>query len=187
MLAGGLLATPVNGSEYWDNVRLSINGKDIPIKYRSIGIDAGWAFFLPVDEYAEMNCSDEPDGWGAREMDFKFRIEGTTKSATRKLYVQYLPAQTASCDLCPSPISKSNGGNAEWKIKGTNMYFTEVSFTPNPPCSGSSQSMGIALEPWTDEIIFTVPLSLLAIDCGYSVHLKNECGSEYIGNVGAIP
>ena len=187
MLNGGLLATPVNGSEYWDDVRLSINGTDIPIKYRTVGMDAGWSFFLPVKDYAEINCSQEPDGWAAREMDFKFYIQGTSKSATRKLFVQYLPAQTTSCDVCPSPISKSAGGNTQWKIKGNNMYYTEVRFTPYAPCAGSSQGMAIVHEPWTDEITFAVPLSLLTVDCGYAVHLTNECISTFIGNVGATP
>ena len=100
MLRGGLLATGPNGSEYWDDVRLSIDGKNIPIKFRSVALESGWAFFLPVKDFAEMNCSEEPDGWGAREMDFKFYIQGTEKSASRKLFVKYLPDQGASCFSC---------------------------------------------------------------------------------------
>ena len=184
MLDGGLLSTPVKGSEYWDNVKLSINGKNIAIKHRSIGLESGWAFYLPIDEYAEMNCSEDPDGWGAREMEFKFYIEGTQKSASRMLYVQYLPVHSVSCEDCPSPLSKLAGGNPEWVVRGKNMYYTTVSFSPLGSCSGSSQEMDIVLVPWTDEIRFTIPLSILTADCAYSVHLTNECETVLIGQLG---
>ena len=181
MINGGLLATPPNSSKYWDKVRLSINGVDIPIKFRSIGLESGWSFFLPVKEYAEFNCSEDPDGWGAREMEFKFRIEGTDRSVSKNLFVQYMPQQNASCEICPSPITNANG---EWTIKGMNMYFTEVRFSPISPCTGASQGMAITHEPWTDEIKFAIPTSLFDANCGYGVYLINECNSVYIGNVG---
>jgi hypothetical protein len=181
MLSGGLLATPANSSKYWDKLRLSINGTDTPIKYRSIGLEHGWSFFLPVEDYAELNCSEDPDGWGAREMEFKFYLEGTNRSVSKNLFVQYLPEQTASCDLCPSPITSQN---EEWVIKGKNMYFTEVLFSPISPCTGASQGMAIVHKPWTDQIKFSVPTSLFAENCGYGVYLTNDCTSVYIGNVG---
>jgi hypothetical protein len=187
MLNGGLIATPPKSSKYWDKVRLSINGADTPVKHRSIGLESGWAFYLPVNEYAEMNCSEDPDGWGAREMDFKFYIEGTDKSASRKLFVKYLPEMSASCDDCPSPLSKLAGGNPEWHIKGKNMYYTEVRFSPLSPCSGPTQSMSITLVPWGDELHFTIPLSILTGNCGYTVHLANECGTILIGQIGINP
>lgn len=187
MLSGGLMATSPNSSKYWDKLRLSIDGTNIAIKYRSIGLEHGWSFYLPVEDFGEINCSEEPDGWGAREMEFKFYIEGTDKSVSRMLYVKYFPASTASCDLCPSPLSKLAGGNPEWVIKGQNMNYSEVRFSPLNPCGGSSQGMAITADAWTDEIRFTVPLSILSGNCGYGVHLTNECQSTFIGNIGIDP
>jgi hypothetical protein len=183
MLDGGLLYTPVKGSEYWDKIRLSVNGNNVPIKFRSIGLESGWAFYLPAEEYAEMNCSQDPDGWGAREMEFKFSIEGTQKSASRMLYVQYLPERSTSCDVCPSNLSKLSGGNPEWVVKGKNLYYTAVSFATGGTCSGPPQEMDIVHDPWADEIRFTIPLSTLAAGCLYGVTLINECESKYIGQL----
>lgn len=187
MIGGGLLYTPKNGSKYWDKLRLSIDDMNIPIKYRTIGLESGWSFYLPVEDFAEINCSEEPDGWGAREMKFTFSIEGTNKSASRMLYVQYLPPQSSSCDLCPSPLSKLAGGNPEWVIKGQNMNYSEVRFSPIAPCGGATQGMGINASEWTNEIRFSVPLSILASDCAYGVYLTNECQSTFIGNIGINP
>jgi hypothetical protein len=187
MISGGLIATPPKTTKYWDKVRLSINGDNMPIKFRTIGLESGWAFYLSVEEFAEVNCSEEPDGWGAREMEFMFSIDGTDKSASRMLYVQYLPAQVTSCDVCPSPLSKIAGGNPEWIIRGQNMNWTEVRFSPIEPCSGASQGMSITGTPWTDEIKFTVPLSILTGTCAYTVHLANSCQTTYIGDIGIDP
>jgi hypothetical protein len=186
MLRGGLLATGPNGSEYWDDVRLSIDGKNIPIKFRSIGLESGWAFFLPVKDFAEMNCSEEPDGWGAREMDFKFYIQGTEKSASRKLFVKYLPAQGASCFSCPVSVSLSSGETPEWVIHGLNMNYSEARFSPTV-CGGPSQGMSIAAGEWTDEIKFEIPLSILAAGCTYNVALTNVCDTLSISQISVMP
>ena len=63
------------------------------------------------------------------------------------------------------------------------MNYSEVRFTPIAPCSASSQGMAISANDWTDEIRFTVPLSILASGCSYSVYLTNNCHSDYIGNI----
>lgn len=184
MIGGGLLATPPNSSKYWDDIRLSINGANMPIKFRTIGLESGWAFYLSADQFGEMNCSEEPDGMAAREMEFKFFLEGTDKSASRMLYVQYLPSMIASCKECPSPLNKAAGGNPEWVVTGQNMYYTEVRFSPVSPCTGATQGMAITSDPWTEEIRFEIPLSILTENCGYGVFLANECGVKYIGQVG---
>ena len=181
-----LLATGPNGSEYWDDVRLSVDGKNIPIKFRSVGLESGWAFILPVKDYADMNCSEEPDGWGAREMDFKFYIQGTEKSASRKLFVKYLPDQGASCFSCPISVSLASDETPEWVIHGKNMYYSEARFTPTA-CSGPSQGMAIAAGQWTDEIKFDIPLSILAAGCTYSVTLTNQCDTTYLSKISIMP
>jgi hypothetical protein len=186
MLRGGLLATGPNGSEYWDDVRLSINGANIPIKFRSVGLESGWAFLLPVKDYADMNCTEEPDGWGAREMDFKFYIQGTEKSASRKLYVKYLPDQGASCFSCPVSVSLAQGGTPEWVIHGKNMNYSEARFYPKV-CGGPSQGMSIAAGQWTDEIKFEIPLSILAAGCKYDVALTNVCDTLFISQINIMP
>ena len=186
MLRGGLLATGPNGSEYWDDVRLSVNGKNTPIKFRSVGLESGWAFFLPVEEYAEMNCSEEPDGWGAREMDFKFHIQGTEKSASRKLFVKYLPDQGASCFSCPLSVSLASGETLEWVIHGLNMNYSEARFYPMA-CPGPSQGISIAAGKWTEEIKFEIPLSILAAGCKYDVALTNVCDTLFINQVSIMP
>ena len=186
MLRGGLLATGPNGSEYWDDVRLSIDGKNIPIKFRSVGLESGWSFFLPVKDFAEMNCSEEPDGWGAREMDFKFYIQGTEKSASRKLFVKYLPNQGASCFSCQPTVSLASDETPEWVIHGQNMNYSEARFAPTA-CGGPSQGMAISSGQWTDEIKFEIPLSILAAGCNYNVYLANKCDTTYISQIYIMP
>jgi len=186
MLRGGLLATGPNGSEYWDDVRLSIDGKNIPIKFRSAGLESGWAFLLPVSDYADMNCSDEPDGWGAREMEFKFSIQGTGKSASRKLFVTYLPDRAASCSTCASSVSLASDETPEWVIHGLNMYYSEARFFP-AACGGPSQGMAIASGLWTDEIRFEIPLSILSAGCAYNVYLTNQCDTTYLSQINIMP
>ena len=186
MLRGGLLATGPNGSEYWDDVRLSIDGKNIPIKFRSVNLESGWAFLLPVKDYADMNCSEEPDGWGAREMEFKFSIQGTGKSASRKLLVTYLPDRAASCFSCAAAVSLGSGETPEWVIHGLNMFYSEVRFFP-ASCGGPSQGMAIASGQWTDEIRFEIPLSILAGGCAYNVYLTNQCDTTYLSQINIMP
>jgi hypothetical protein len=186
MLRGGLIATGPNDSEYWDDVRLSVDGKNIPIKFRSVGLESGWAFLLPVKDYADINCSEEPDGWGAREMEFKFSIQGTGKSASRKLFVTYLPDRAASCFSCQPTVSLALGETPEWVIHGLNMSYSEARFFP-ATCCGASQGMGITAGQWTDEIKFEIPLSILAAGCAYNVYLTNLCDTTYLSQINIMP
>jgi hypothetical protein len=181
MLNAGMLGTSPQTSKYWDALTLNVNGTYMPHKFRNIGGVSGLAFYLPVADYAEMNCEQEPDGWGARKMSFRVYIQGTTQEATKELYVQYLPAMSASCDLCPATFSKFES-NPMWKISGQNMNFTEVRFVPKN-CGGPSQGMALNMTPWSDKLDFVVPISMLADGCTYTVLLSNACMSELIGEI----
>jgi hypothetical protein len=186
MISAGLLGEAPRENPDWEKLRLFVNGGNMPYKFRSIGLESGFAFYLPVEEFAEINCTEEPEGWGARQMEFKLTIDGTDKFQKRDLWVKYYPEQVASCSDCPTPLSKDAGGNPVWKITGKYMSYTEARFTPYAPCTGASQGVAINASLWTDQLQFAVPLSILAEGCAYSVTLHDECGMVVIGQVGII-
>lgn len=186
LIDAGLRGANQLQSPYWNDLRLSINDKSVPFKYRTIGGESGLAFYLPVSEYAETNCTTEPDDWGAREMKFTLSIRNTNKSASRNLYVQYYPEQASSCAICPANLSKSEGGNPFWRITGKNMSYNEAIFTPIA-CSGTPQGVTITAGAWVDELQFSIPLSILSIGCTYAVTLSDGCKSVLIGNVEILP
>ena len=187
MLRGGLLATGPNDSEYWDKLRLSVDGQSVPIKFRSIALESGWAFFLPVKDFASRSCSDEPDGWAAKEMDFTFHILGTSKKASRKLFVQHWPEVIAQCHDCPTTISVSNPIPQYWKIRGKNMSYSEVRFAPINATNTASQSIAVPSSPWAEEIEFQIPISILTADYQFSVSLVNECFATSLGTLTLVP
>lgn len=182
MLDAGMHGWDARESDLWDDIKISIDGNDIETKYRTIGLESGFAFYLDADTYGEMNCSDEPDGWApARKMNFTISVGG--KSASKELYVQYLPAMNASCDECPASTEALNSLDPVWKITGSNIYYTEARFTPIAPCSGPSQGVLLTKDTFADEFTFTIPLSILADGCSYSVTLADPCGrAELIGS-----
>lgn len=182
MIDAGLLGDNPRQSPNWDKLRLSIDGTNIPIKYRTIGLESGFAFFLPVSEFGQVNCSTEPDDWAAREMEFRLSIVGTNKYAQRDLYVQYYPLQSATCHECPGTVSKSAGGDPVWKITGKNMSYNEARFV-SVNCGEPSQGTSVTAGLWTDNLQFTIPLSILTAGCTYSVMLQDECRSVYIGSI----
>lgn len=189
MIAGGMRGFYARESPYWDKIRLSINGSNIPIKFRTVGLESGWAFFLPTEDFAELNCDKEPDDWGARYMDFEFSLEGTgKKSGVKKLYVQYLPNQTANCSNCPPVVSKTGGGGAAWEVTGKNMYYTKVRFSPLN-CGGPSQDVDLSPPPsFGNMTSFSIPLSILSANCSYSVTLVDPCdGGKNLGTVSISP
>lgn len=187
MIRGGLRGSTQLQSPYWNDLRLTINGMNIPFKYRNIAGESGLAFYLSASDFGEINCSTDPDDWGAREMHFKLSIQGTNKSASRDLYVQYYPAQSAYCENCPSQLSKSAGGNPSWKVKGTNMSYKQAVFAQYA-CVGTPQSVTIGTaSPWTDELQFLIPLSILSSGCTYSVTLTDGCRSAFVGEVSIVP
>jgi hypothetical protein len=182
MIEGGMGGYLARESELWDDIKLTIDGDQVEAKYRTIGLESGWAFYLPVEKYGAMSCSEEPEGWApAREMAFTLSVAG--KTASTDLYVQYLPTASVACEDCPGTEADLNQVDPSWKITGTNIYYTEARFTPQPPCGGPSQ--GIALtkgKPFEDEIIFQIPLSILTDQCTYAVTLTDPCGrSELLG------
>lgn len=180
MIDGGLRGYFAQESELWDKVELTIDGKTVPTKYRKIGLEYGRAFFLPVEEYGDYSCSEEPEGWApARKM--KFRISVAGKSASTELWVQFLPPMTVSCDDCPGSVVDLNLYDPTWKVSGSNIYLTEARFTPLPPCGGASQGVTLARnKKFEDKIIFTIPLAILADGCSYSVNLGDNCGRSVL-------
>lgn len=182
MIDGGLRGYYAQESDLWDQIVLTIDGKTVPNKFRVVGLESGRAFYLPVDEYGDYSCSDEPEGWApARKMTFTLSVAG--KSVSTDLYVQYLPPMTAGCYECPASTQELNLNNPRWTIKGSNIYFTEARFTPLAPCSGGSQGVTLSKnKPFDDEVSFQVPLAILADGCSYSVTLGDDCErSQLIG------
>jgi len=173
MLEGGMNGYYSKESELWGDTKVSIDGAIINSKYRTIGLESGWAFYLPVEEYGAMSCSSEPEGWApARKMNFAISVAG--KSASTELWVQYLPVANASCEDCPGTVAQL-GPAGTWKIIGKDIYFTEVRFSPQAPCGGPSQGMLLNKDEFDDEFEFQVPLAMLTIGCSYSVSLADPC------------
>ncbi|HEY5749749.1 MAG TPA: hypothetical protein VIU12_26955 [Chryseolinea sp.] len=180
MIAGGMLGYRSRESELWDDITLHINGSQTAAKYRTIGLESGWAFYLPTKDYGEINCSEDPNGWAAREMRFTLSVAG--KSVSNDLFVQYLPEQSASCQDCPTTESALNPVDPKWIITGTNMYYSELRFVPTQPCGGSSQGVTLNKETFDDEITVQIPLSILEPGCSYNVFLVDPCqNSNLIG------
>jgi hypothetical protein len=182
MIEGGMGGYLARESDLWDDIKLSIDGELVESKYRTIGLESGWAFNLPVEKYGAMSCSEEPEGWApAREMKFTLSVAG--KTASTELFVQYLPTMSFNCEECPGTEAELNPVDPSWKITGTNIYSTEARFIPQAPCGGPSQ--GIVLSkgaPFEDDIVFQIPLSLLTDQCTYAVMLADPCGrSELLG------
>lgn len=175
MIRGGMLGFYSRESELWDDIKLSIDGDPIEIKHRTIGVESGWAFYLPAEKYAiTTNCSEEPDGWAARKMKFTFSVGD--KSASNDLYVQYVPQSNASCKDCPATTAGLNSADSKWVIRGKNIWYTEVRFNPQQPCGGSSQGVSLnKSKMFDDEVTFQVPLSILAPGCTYTVVLTDQC------------
>ena len=119
-------------------------------------------------------------------MDFKFQIQGTEKSASRKLFVKYLPDQGASCFSCPLSVSLASGETPEWVIHGLNMNYSEARFYPMV-CPGPSQGISIDAGKWAEEIAFEIPLSILAAGCKYDVALTNVCDTLFINQISIKP
>jgi hypothetical protein len=187
MMSGGLLGTKGPSSPLWNKVRLSIAGKPVPIKFRSIGLESGWAFYLDAKEFGEIHCEEGSDGWNARELPFTFSIEGTDKSATRNLRVEYLPTATSFCSDCPTFISKSAGGNPVWKISGKDMFYKEARFSSSN-CNEVSQSIGITSALFGSELDVAIPLSILSEGCSYSIFLVDKCdGVKLMGGITIQP
>jgi len=181
MIEGGMMGYLSRESDLWNDIALYIDGSLVPAKYRTIGQESGWAFYLDVEEYGEMNCSQDPDGWAARKMRFTLTVGG--KSASNDLFVQYLPEQNAACADCPTAESALNPVDPSWKITGKNMYYTELRFVPAPPCGGASQGVSLFKDKtFDDEISVQIPLSILAAGCSYNVYLVDPCeNSTFIG------
>lgn len=181
MIEGGMKGYYSRESELWDETKLFIDGVQVQIKDRTIGLESGWAFFLPVDDYGAMSCSDEPDGWApARKMTFKLSV--ADKSVSTELWVQYLPQMNAACQDCPGSTAQLNPAKQSWKITGKNIYYSQARFAPQPPCGGSSQAVTLNKDMFDDEFEFTIPLSILSDGCTYSVILSDECDrTELIG------
>lgn len=179
MIAGGMKGYFSRESDLWDDIKLSIDGKPVGAKFRTIGLESGWAFFLPIDEYGALSCSTEPEGWApARKMNFTLSVGG--KSASTELYVQYLPTMSAGCQDCPGTTDQLNPVTPVWKITGQNIYYTEARFVPQSPCEGSSQGVSLVKDTFADEVVFQIPLALLTSQCQYGVYFADDCGRSQL-------
>jgi hypothetical protein len=188
LLGGGLQGNYADESPYWNKLRLSIDGKPVPIKYRKIfNSTYGWAMFLPVSDFGEVNCAEGENGWNERPMTFKFYIEGTEIFDERDLNVQYLPDRVEITKVeGATSVSKSATLNPEWHVEGENMYYDRVRFVPQGGCGGNvtvvanvSPSAG-----FKNELLFGIPLVLLSENCTYAVGLIDPCDEGKI--IGAV-
>lgn len=178
MIEGGMKGYYARESGLWYDITLYIDGTPIEAKYRTIGLESGWAFYLSAVEYGEMNCSTEPDGWAAREMQFALTVAG--KGVSKYLFVQYLPEQSVYCADCPATESKLNPDKT-WRITGTNIYYTEIRFVPQTENCGTSQVMSLSKgKTFDDEITVQLPLSVLIDECVYSVFLVDPCNNSIL-------
>lgn len=188
LLGGGLQGNYAEDSPYWNKLRLSVDGKPVPIRYRKISnSNFGWALILPTTEFGEVNCDEGELGWNERLMTFKFFIEGTDISDERKLNVQYLPEDVFVKKVeGPTSVSKSATLNPEWHVEGVDMYYDKVRFVPQSGCGGNI-SHEINVSPsvgFKNELFFGIPLVLLSEGCTYTVLLKNPC--DDVRTIGAI-
>lgn len=181
MIDGGMKGYFARESDLWNQTKLTIDGSLVDIKFRTIGLESGWAFFLPVEDYGEVSCSDEPDGWApARKMNFTLSV--ANKSASIELYVQYLPSMNVDCQNCPGTTAQLNPADPSWKITGKNIYYSEARFVPMSPCGGSDQGVLLNKETFDNEFTFQIPLAILTSSCQYGVYLTDHCDrSELIG------
>jgi hypothetical protein len=192
LLGGGLQGGYADESPYWNKLRLSVDGKAVPIKYRKVSNSTyGWALILPTSEFGEVNCDDGELGWNERLMTFKFFIEGTDISDERKLNVQYLPDDVAVTNVeGPTSVSKSATLNPEWHVDGIDMYYDKVRFVPQGGCGGNV-SHEVSVSPsvgFKTELFFGIPLVLLTEGCTYAVVLKDPCdGGKSIGSITINP
>lgn len=174
MIAGYLLGSAPRSSPYWDKLRLSVNGQNVPFKWRTIALKTGPAFILPPDEFKDKSCPLELDGYpNARKVTFRLYIDGTDKDSKIDLYIQKVPTATANCNLCKSTLKKTLGETIVWEIKGKNMDFSKVRFAPANPVCGPPQDMGITGS--AEFLTIDIPNSILAVDCQYTVFLIDHC------------
>lgn len=170
LISGGINGYYARESAYWNQVQLSIDGISVPIKYRTIGLESGWAGYLPASVFASYSCGTQLEGWTAREVAVTFSIEGTGKSATRMLYLQKLPERGASCTTC---------GEGLWTVEGSYVrYYPKVFFTPIN-CDEAEQH--IDAFPINDhKVQFEIPLAILTPTCSYMVQMGDLCGARAI-------
>ncbi len=184
VISGGFFGSRLGGKEHpkeagvYDKLRLSINGTNVPFKYRRITSSTdGFGIYLPAESFSEVNCEDGANGWNDRPMSFRFYVEGTDKENTRTLWVTYLPKYTVGSVEGPDKVYKSLGGNPYYTVTGKNMYFNKIRFLP--VCEQLSvaemefENAGII----ADEFQTAIPLSLLE-HCDYRVRLVTPCGTS---------
>ncbi|HYG20266.1 MAG TPA: hypothetical protein VD816_15115 [Ohtaekwangia sp.] len=192
LLGGGLQGMNARESPYWDKLRLSIDGKDVPIKHRRISNSMqGWAMYLPVKDFGEVNCDEGEIGWNEREMTFKFYLAETDISHERALNVQYLPEVLSDVSVEGLlEVSKLGTLNPEWTVTGKDMYYDKVRFIPAGGCNGGhTVETGVAPSlGFKDELIIGIPLVLMEAPCTFNVILVTPCDEvKLIGSIKINP
>jgi hypothetical protein len=141
------------------------------------------AFFLEPSTWADIgNCTILPGTIGepSRKMTFMLKVEGTSKTVTREMFVLNQPAISIFNVTGPTSVSKSAGGTPSLEVTGKYMHFTLIkwtsaagSFTVNSPNQGITNSLSLF-----------IPLSLMQSGYGYTALGVTTCGNEItIGGV----
>jgi hypothetical protein len=184
-MSGASSAHPKNAG-LLDKLSLTIDGHPVPIKRRRISNSThGYACYMDTKTFGEINCSEEPSGWGARKMKFEVTVDGTDKKGEHELFVQYLPTPIIESVEGPDIVYKDEGDiNPPIVIKGKDMYYENARFVPfgceGPTVEGGGLGTDAA---FSDEYATHVPVGLLNV-CNYTVYLIGPCETlELVGSV----
>jgi hypothetical protein len=180
----GRLGSNTTASPNYSKLRLSVAGVTVPFKWRSVNLNTGLAFVLPIEQFSVMDCPLGEDNYSnARKVKFRLFLEGTNKFAETDLYIQKIPNPTANCFDCPTKVKKSLGENLVWTIKGKYMTYSKVRFSPQTPANcGTTQH--VSTSGSSEELKFTIPISILSIGCAYNVSLIDHCENAlFIGSI----
>ncbi len=178
MLTAGILGHHLKESPWYDKLRLSVDGKTVPFKVRTIGLDTGPAFILPPAEFSDYSCPMALDDYSnARKVNFKMFIDGKPHEANRELYIAKVRQPVFTCVDCKTSVSKSSGETVVWKFEGAYMTFVAGILSPkNSEGCGTAQEFGIT--PGATAVSFTIPNSIATIGCQYTIFLKDHCGEN---------
>jgi hypothetical protein len=165
------------------NLRLSVDGKPVPIKYRPgvSGCDSrAVTFALNANEFGDPSkCEPKDAYWGGtgKKRNFKLYILDQPQSEVSKEYwVFNLPKPVFSGATGPTSLSKAVGGTPEWTVTGRNMFYNRVRFTAQSPCTGFVDAETTCTNEFCEQFKFGIPLSLLSAGCSYNVSLMDVCG-----------
>lgn len=185
--ATGTYATVNNAHQ---NAKLYINGQLQNFVWRKSGSScSGGAVELDAKVFGVRKKPTDPDwnnGW--RLLPVELKVPNTDRVAKMDLLVTWLPDQEFHSISGPSAVSKSEGGNPFWTIKGKNMYYEKARFVPLT-CAGIAQDVSFTGSVgFYDEEKLYMPLSILLAPCTYNVVLMAGDGeNRVIGSIKVNP